>query len=277
MTKTIRKWGVCMELINEKFLAYPALKQFSLEGKSAIITGSGSGLGMAVAKGFAMAGANLALVDSNLESVKKLAEEIANSGYRAIPIKADVTSSEQVRAAVDTVVKEFKGVDILVNCAGIARRMPLEEFDEEAWDLVINVNLKGTFLFTKYAALEMLKKGKGSIVNFGSLGSVVAIPSSAAYCSSKGGVAMMTKTAACEWAKRGVRVNAVLPGTFETPLLQQCIDQDPTYGEEMLKRFPIGRFAKPEEIVGTCIFLSSDASSYVVGHLLAVDGGCTAY
>jgi gluconate 5-dehydrogenase len=266
-----------MELTNEKFLAYPALRQFSLEGKAAIITGSGSGLGMAVAKGFAMAGAKLTLVDSNLEAVKKLAEDLANAGYQALPVKADVTNSAEVRAAVQVSVKEFNGLDVLVNCAGITRRMPLEEFDEDAWDLVLGVNLKGTFLFTKYAAVEMLKKGKGSIVNFGSLGSLVAIPFSAAYCSSKGGVGMLTKTAACEWAKRGVRVNAVLPGTFETSLLQQCIDENPAYGEEMLRRFPIGRFAKPDEIVGACIFLSSDASSYVTGHLLAVDGGCTAY
>ena len=153
-----------MELTNEKFSAYPALKQFSLEGKAAIITGSGSGLGRAVAKGFAMAGASLALVDSNLEAVKKLAEELAMAGYRAFPIKADVTNAAQVRAAVETAVKEFGGVDVLVNCAGTTRRMPMEEFDEEAWDLVFNVNLKGTFLFTKYAALEMLKKGKGSII-----------------------------------------------------------------------------------------------------------------
>jgi gluconate 5-dehydrogenase len=266
-----------MELTNEKFLAYPALKQFSLEGKSAIITGSGSGLGMAVAKGYAMAGANVSLVDSNFEAVKKISDELTGAGFKTLPVKADVTDGTQVKNAVEMVMSEFKAVDTLVNCAGITRRMPLEEFDEDAWDLVLGVNLKGTFLFTKYAAVEMLKKGKGSIVNFGSLGSLVAIPLSAAYCSSKGGVAMFTKTAACEWAKRGVRVNAVLPGTFETPLLQQCIDENPAYGEEMLRRFPIGRFARPEEIVGACIFLSSDASSYVTGHLLAVDGGCTAY
>jgi NAD(P)-dependent dehydrogenase (short-subunit alcohol dehydrogenase family) len=129
----------------------------------------------------------------------------------------------------------------------------------------------------KVAGREMLKQGKGSIINFGSLGSVVAIPNSAAYCSSKGGVAMLTKTAAVEWAKRGVRVNAVIPGTFETPLLLQCIEENPEYGDNMLKRFPIGRFGKPEEIVGACIFLASDASSYVTGHLLYVDGGCIAY
>jgi NAD(P)-dependent dehydrogenase (short-subunit alcohol dehydrogenase family) len=266
-----------MELTREKFLAYPALQQFSLEGKTAIITGAGSGLGLAVSKGFAMAGANLALVDFNLDAVKKLAVELESIGCKAIPLKADVTDAAMVKSAVETVVREFSAVDVLVNCAGITKRMPLEEFDEDAWDLVLSINLKGTFLFTKYAAQEMLKKGKGSVINFGSLGSVVAIPMSTAYCSSKGGVAMFTKTAACEWAQRGIRVNAVLPGTFETPLLKQCINENSSYGEDMLKRFPIGRFARPEEIVGACIFLASDASTYVTGHLLAVDGGCTAY
>jgi gluconate 5-dehydrogenase len=266
-----------MGISNEKFMAYPGLKQFSLEGRTAIITGSGSGLGLAVAKGFAMAGASLVLVDSNLESIKKLSDELTGAGFKAIPIRADVTKAQDVEAAVQAAVLEFGGLDALVNCAGITRRMPLEEFDESAWELVLNVNLKGTFLFNKYAAAQMLKQGKGSIVNFGSLGSVVAIPQSAAYCASKGGVAMMTKTAACEWAKRGVRVNAILPGTFETPLLKQCVDENPAYGAEMLARFPIGRFAKPEEIIGACVFLASDASSYVTGHLLAVDGGCTAY
>jgi NAD(P)-dependent dehydrogenase (short-subunit alcohol dehydrogenase family) len=266
-----------MELEKGKFDAYPALRQFSLEGKTAIITGSGSGLGLAVAKGFVMSGAAVVLVDSNYDSVNKLADEMKAAGYTAMAYKADVTKSAEVEAAVKAALAEFGGVDALVNCAGITRRMPLEEFNEADYDLVMNVNMKGTFLFTKYAGAEMLKKGSGAIVNFGSLGSVVAIPLSAAYSSSKGGVAMLTKTAACEWAKRGVRVNAVLPGTFETPLLKQCVDQNPAYGEEMLRRFPIGRFAKPEEIVGACIFLCSDASSYVTGHLLAVDGGCTAF
>jgi len=266
-----------MELTQEKFPAYPALKQFSLEGKTAIITGAGSGLGLAVAKGFAMAGAAVVLVDSNFDSVKKLSAEMKLAGYGALPVQADVTKAVEAESAVQAAVSTFGALDALVNCAGITRRMPLEDFGESEFDLVLNVNLKGTFLFTKYAGAEMLKKGKGAIVNFGSLGSVVAIPLSAAYCSSKGGVAMLTKTAACEWGKRGVRINAVLPGTFETPLLKQCIDENPAYGEEMLRRFPIGRFARPEEIVGACIFLSSDASSYVTGHLLAVDGGCTAY
>jgi NAD(P)-dependent dehydrogenase (short-subunit alcohol dehydrogenase family) len=266
-----------MEVKNEMFSAHHALKQFSLDRRSAVVTGAGSGLGMAVARGFAMAGAELSLVDSNFDAVKKLSGEISGAGFKAMPVKADVTDSGQVKQAVKEVIDEYKTIDILVNCAGITRRMPLEEFSENDWDLVLSVNLKGTFLFTKYVGSEMLKKQKGSIINFGSLGSVVAIPMSAAYCSSKGGVAMFTKTAAVEWAKTGIRVNAVLPGTFETPLLAQCIKENPSYGDEMLKRFPMGRFARPEEIVGACIFLASDASSYVTGHLLAVDGGCTAY
>jgi NAD(P)-dependent dehydrogenase (short-subunit alcohol dehydrogenase family) len=261
----------------EKFMAPAGLKQFSLEGKTAFITGSGSGLGLAVAKGFAMAGADLVLVDARLDAVETVAAELRKTGCKALPVKADVTSAAEVQPAVAAALAQFGGVDALVNCAGITRRMPLEEFDEAAWDLVLAVNLKGTFLCTKYIAQEMLKKGKGTIVNFGSLGSIVAIPNSTAYCASKGGVAMFTKTAAVEWAKRGVRVNAVIPGTFNTPLLKQCVDENPAYGEEMLRRFPIGRFADPEEIVGACIFLSSDASSYVVGHLLAVDGGCIAF
>jgi NAD(P)-dependent dehydrogenase (short-subunit alcohol dehydrogenase family) len=270
-----------MELKSEKILVFPALKLFSLEGRTAIITGAGSGLGMEIAKGFAMSGADVALVDRNFEPLKELADELANAGFRALAVKADVTSSVDVKSATDLIAKEFGGIDILINCAGIRTRpMPIEEFDEKEWDKIIDVNLKGVFLFTKYAAREMLKKGKGSIVNFGSMGSIVAIPTSVAYCSSKGGVAMITKTAACEWAKKGIRVNALLPGVFETPLMKQGVEQgktDPKFLENWMARFPIGRFGKPEEIVGACIFLASDASSYVTGHLLSIDGGCTAY
>jgi NAD(P)-dependent dehydrogenase (short-subunit alcohol dehydrogenase family) len=270
-----------MELTNKKITVSPALKLFSLEGKTAIITGAGSGLGAEITQGFAMSGADVVLVDRYMEPIQKLAGQLSDAGYRALPVQTDVTNSEQVNSCIQTTLKEFGSVDILINCAGIRTRpMPIDQFDEDEWDKIIDVNLKGVFLFTKFAAQAMLKKGKGSIVNFGSMGSIVAIPTSSAYCSSKGGVAMLTKTAACEWAKKGIRVNALLPGVFETPIMKQGVEMgkaDPKFLENWLARFPMGRFGQPEEIVGACIFLASDASSYITGSLLSIDGGCTAY
>ena len=262
----------------EKKLLPPWLEKFSLEGKTAIVTGAGSGLGKAVATGFAQSGAYVALLDVNGESVAALESELRAQGMPCRAIQANVTDEQQVRDVVSSVVEERGQLDVMANIAGLSRRMPLETFDEKAFDTVINVNLKGTFLFVKHAGAQMLtQKTGGSIINFGSLGSVVAIPESAAYCASKGGVAMLTKTAAVEWASRGVRVNAVLPGTFHTPLLQYCIDNDPNYGVEILKRFPIGRFGDPDELVGACVYLASDASAYTTGLLFSVDGGCTAF
>ena len=254
------------------------LEKFSLENKVALITGAGSGLGKAVSMGMARSGATVVLLDMNYESVKELSEELNAEGCKTVPYQANVTSAEDAKNAVAFTAEKFGSIDILANIAGITRRMPLETFDEEAFKAVIDVNLMGTFYFMKYAGAKMMEQEKGgSIINFGSLGSVVAIPESAAYCASKGGVAMLTKTAAVEWASRKVRVNALVPGTFTTPLLQYCIDNNPSYGDEILKRFPIGRFGDPEELVGACIYLASDASTYTTGLLFAVDGGCTAF
>lgn len=266
-----------MKIENKKINTYCGLKMFSLEGRIAVVTGAGSGLGHEIAAGLAMVGAGVVLTDKNTLGIRQLADDLNEKGFPAEAIQLDVTSQEEVTDVVRQIVGKYDRIDVLVNCAGITRRMPLEDFSETDWDSVLDVNLKGTFLLNKIVGKEMLREKKGSIINFGSLGSVVAIPNSVAYCSSKGGVAMLTKTAAVEWAKKGVRVNAVIPGTFETALLKQCIEQNPAYEREMLQRFPIGRFGKPEEIVGACIFLASDASSYVTGHLLYVDGGCIAY
>ncbi len=254
------------------------IKKFSLEGKVALITGAGSGLGRQVATGMAMSGATMVLLDANKESVEELRDEFAAAGLEAEAMYADVTDRNQAKEAVEYTVNKYGHIDIMANIAGITRRMPLEVFDEDAFDKVIDVNLKGTFYFTKYAGAKMLEQENGgSIINFGSLGTAVAIPESAAYCASKGGVGMLTKTAAVEWASRKVRVNCILPGTFTTPLLQYCIDKDPSYGDEILKRFPIKRFGDPEELVGACVYLASDASTYTTGLFFSVDGGCTAF
>ena len=262
--------------MEDMYVSY-GTQMFSLQGKSAVITGAGSGLGREAAKGMAMCGAKVALVDINPDAAHGLADELSAAGAEVVVIEADIVRQADVETVAARTEDAFGSIDVLINSAGITRRHPLEDFSEEDWELVLDVNLKGTFLLNKIIGRHMLEAGHGSIVNFGSIGSLVAIPNSAAYCASKGGVAQLTKTVAVEWAARGVRVNAVIPGTFETALLRQCIAQNPAYEQEMLNRFPIGRFARPQEIVGACIFLASDASSYVTGHLLYVDGGCIAY
>ena len=246
-------------------------KKYSLKDKVTVITGGASGLGKATVDGFLEAGAKVVIWDINCNLTTE------NKKNNKVCLNINITDKQSVISGVKETLKIYKRIDVLVNCAGITKRMPSENFDEKVWDNIINVNLKGTFLCCKYIGKEMLKLKSGSIINFGSLGSFVAIPKSLAYCSSKGGVAQLTKTLAVEWAQRGVRVNGIAPGTFETPLLKQCIKDDPDYAEKMLSRFPIGRFGKPEEIIGSCIFLASDASSYITGHILVVDGGCTAY
>ena len=267
-----------IDITGKKEELYPWIKKFSLEGKVALLIGAGSGLCREVAKGFAMSGAECVLMDMNLASVQELSDELNAVGLKAEPYEGNVTVSEQVKGVVDYIVEKYKHLDIMINAAGITRRAPLEELDEKAFDEVINVNLRGTFLAMKYAGGQMLKQENGgSIINFGSLGSKVAIPNSSAYCASKGGVAMITKTAAVEWASRKVRVNAVAPGTYTTPLLQYCIDHDPEYADTLLKRFPIGRFGDPEELVGAIVYLASDASSFTTGVVLSVDGGCVAF
>lgn len=267
-----------VDVTGNKFEAYPWTKHFSLDGKVALLIGAGSGLCREAAKGFAMSGAACVLFDMNLDTVKDLAEELTAAGLTAEPYEGNVTKSEDVKGVVEYIAGKYGHLDIMLNAAGITRRAPIEELDEAAFDEVINVNLKGTFIAMKYAGGQMLKQENGgSIINFGSLGSKVAIPGSSAYCASKGGVAMITKTAAVEWAPRKVRVNAVAPGTYTTPLLQYCIDHDPAYGETLLRRFPIGRFGDPEELVGALIYLASDASTYTTGVVLSVDGGCVAF
>ena len=188
-------------------------------------------------------------------------------------ISADVTDSNRINKVVKMIIKKFGNFDVLINCAGITRRMPAETFDEKAFDLVIDVNLKGTFICCKEFGSYMLENGCGCIINIASLGAHVAITNSVAYCASKGGVAQLTKTLAVEWANRGVRVNALTPGVFETPLLKQCIEQDEEYGERMLQKIPMNRFGKPSEIAGPAMFLASEYASYITGHILCVDAG----
>ncbi|MDR3552950.1 MAG: SDR family NAD(P)-dependent oxidoreductase [Clostridia bacterium] len=262
-----------MKITNAKITAYPALRVFSLEGKSAFITGASSGLGREIAIGLAMSGAAVALVGRRLAPLEELAAELNGSGYQAIAVSADVTKSAEVQAGIRTVVERFGRIDILVNSAGTTWRSPIVEFDEAQYDRVVDLNMKGTFLCIKYAGIEMLKTGGGSIINVGSGAGQNGMANSIAYCASKGGVTMLTKAAAIEWVQQGIRVNAIMPGTFKTPLLEECIEHQPDYAEMIMRNHPIGRFGELEEIVGICVYLACDNSKFMTGDIIFIDGG----
>lgn len=240
---------------------------FDFGGQVAVITGGGSGLGKCIAENFARSGARVVVLD--------VCETLPESfhGLDVTLHTLDVTNEMDVKSAATQILEQYGKVDCLVNCAGITRRMPAEEFNTSDFELVVKVNLEGTFLCCREFGKGMLEAGHGSIVNIASLGAHIAITNSAAYCASKGGVAQLTKTLAVEWATRGVRVNALTPGVFETPLLRMCIEQNASYGDNMLAKIPMGRFGQPQELAGPALFLCSDMASYITGHILAVDAG----
>ena len=256
--------------------SFPTLNLFSLEGKTALVTGASSGLGREIAIGMAMAGASVALIGRTLKPLLDISTDLAEKGYKSLAVRADISKSQEVQSAIKTVVDQFGKIDVLVNNAGTTWRSPITAFDEEQYDRVVNVNMKGTFLCLKYVGIEMLKRGGGSIINVGSSAGQNGMANSIAYCASKGGVAMLTKAAAVEWARLGIRVNAIMPGTFKTPLLEACMVQEANYAETIMRKHPIGRFGELEEIVGICIYLASDNSKFMTGGLIPIDGGLNA-
>jgi NAD(P)-dependent dehydrogenase (short-subunit alcohol dehydrogenase family) len=253
-------------------------KLFDLSGRVALITGAGVGFGEAIALGFAEFGCDIAACDLTIENPQRTADRVRKIGRRAIALQADVAVPKDITAMVDATVREFGGIDILVNCAGIPQHDPAESTPLETWDRVLDINLRGTFLSCQAAARVMLKKGAGVILNFSSIAGVVGVGRGAnAYCASKGGVNAMTKQLALEWADRGIRVNAIAPCQFMTPGLKEVM-ADPQFDPKKLMQtwmsnIPLGRVGEPDEIVGPALFLASDASSMVTGVILPVDGG----
>ena len=244
---------------------------FSLEGKKALVTGASRGIGRAVAIGLAEAGADVALV-SRGEALFTVAREIEKLGRKALVIQEDLSRPEAAEEVVKATVEKFGSLDILVNNAGTTRRAPAEDFSDEDWETVMALNLNAVFRLCRSAGKVMLARGYGKIVNVASLMSFqggITIP---AYTASKHGVAGLTKSFANEWAGRNITVNAVAPGYVRTEVTAP-LQKDKVRNRQILERIPQGRWAEPEEMVGAVIFLASDASRYVQGHVLVVDGG----
>jgi 3-oxoacyl-[acyl-carrier protein] reductase len=237
-----------------------------------LVTGAGRGLGRCIAQTLAAAGAKVACIDVNAESLADTVAAIRTAGGTAEPIPCDVTQSEQVGQAVDQVVKLWGELSILVNNAGITRDNVIVRMKDDQWDSVININLRGTFLFTRAAAKPMMKARGGRIINIASVSGLMGNPGQVNYSASKAGVIGLTRTVARELASRNVTVNAVAPGFIAT-------DMTAALGEEIIeqikKEVPLGRMGEPQDVADAVLFLASDAASFVTGHVLTVDGGLT--
>jgi NAD(P)-dependent dehydrogenase (short-subunit alcohol dehydrogenase family) len=249
------------------------LDRFRLDGKVALITGGARGLGRTMAAALAQAGADIALAGRSKETCQQAADLIASgSGRRVMAFAADVTKIDEVERLASDVEREFGKVDILVNNAGINIRGPIQQLTEADWDAVIDTNLKGPFLCARAIGPSMVSRGWGRVINLGSVLGVIALPGRAPYASSKAGIINLTRVLALEWAGTGVTANAICPGAFATEMNRSLLD-DPVKYKEFVAQIPMGRWGELEELNGAVVFLASDASSYVTGTQLFVDGG----
>jgi 2-dehydro-3-deoxy-D-gluconate 5-dehydrogenase len=247
------------------------LERFSLKGKSALVTGSSRGLGAAIAIALAQAGADVAVHGSGM-APEATRERAMAAGARSVALAGDVGDAAVCARLVEETVRHFGTIDILVNNAGIIRRSPAIEHSAEDWARVIEVNLSSVFRLTQHAGRHMLARGSGKIINIASLLTFqggITVPS---YAAAKGGVGQLTKAFANEWAAKGVNVNAIAPGYMDTDNTE-ALRKNPDRARQILERIPAGRWGKPEDLAGAAVFLASNASDYVHGHILVVDGG----
>src|SRR5438067_1027701 len=250
-------------------MSYPLL---DLTNKTAVVIGGTSGIGLALVRGLAQAGANVVPSGRRSEQVRGAAAEVTGLGRRSVVQTCDVTENASIEQLLETVCGEFGSVEILVNCAGRTKRTPTLEVPEAEWNAIIETNLNGTLRACRVFGRHMIERGYGRIINIASLSSFVALFEVAAYAASKAAVASLTKSLAIEWAQHGVCVNGIAPGVFRTPLNEKLLDET-ARGKEFLERTPMRRFGQVTELAGPAVFLSSDAASFVTGEILCVDGG----
>ncbi|HEY66347.1 MAG TPA: 3-oxoacyl-ACP reductase FabG [Caldilineae bacterium] len=255
---------------------FDALQLFRLDNRVALVTGGSKGLGKAMALALAGAGADVAISSRHLDEAEAAAQEIAEAtGRRVIPIRADVTSADDVNAMVDQVVRELGRIDILVNNAGINRRGPILELDVETWHQIIETNLTGPWLCAKAVGPHMIAQRWGRVINVSSILGLVGLEERTPYASSKGGLIQMTRTLALEWAPYGITVNALCPGPIMTAI-NEVFKQNLEAYEAFRRRIPLGRWGDPEDIQGAVLFMASEASRFMTGAVIVVDGGWTA-
>ncbi|AFL90435.1 dehydrogenase of unknown specificity, short-chain alcohol dehydrogenase like protein [Terriglobus roseus DSM 18391] len=242
-----------------------------LAGRTAVVIGGTSGIGKALALGLARAGADVIATSRSEDAVKETAAEIRALGRETLELPSDVLQRDSLQLLLNTTLRRFNRVDILVNAAGITRREPTLELSEETWNAILEVNLHGTLRACQVFGTQMIAQNYGRIINIASLSSFVAFQEVTAYCASKAAVASLTRSLAVEWSKHGVLVNAIAPGIFPTALNSRILDSP--RGQELQMRTPLARFGATDELVSTAIYLASENTSFTSGQVIAVDGG----
>jgi NAD(P)-dependent dehydrogenase (short-subunit alcohol dehydrogenase family) len=249
-------------------------EMFDLSNKVAIVTGGGRGIGLKMAEGLAEAGANIVLCSRKVENCQKAAQDLAKLGVKTLALACDVKSPATIQSVVDKVVEEFGRLDILVNNSGITWGASPENHSLEGWEKVMDTNLTGAFLFSQIAGRTMIRQKSGNIINIASIMGVIGMESDVAdaiaYSTSKGALITFTKDLAVKWAKYNIRVNAIAPGWYPTDMSRWALEN---HGKKILGSVPMGRFGEPEELKGAVVYLASEASRYVTGIILPVDGG----